>query len=518
MRYRVVILLLLLLLLPGNGARAAWELRTDFRAAVDASVLDRSVAEAYRPMVGEEVFQVPDFQVQSGGIPVTVSGIFGRIQYSIQSPMRTGSSLAWDANSDQVRVELAVQRVNAVTFIRKEFNGGTINIRVEGNCDGVRLSIPAQAGAKIFARVRAMVNEGNLRLATETATMDWPENAWQVDRLECSGVEGFGTAVRAEALKVLSRPQKEMQAGLYTAIQKRLDSWAASALNVAIAPRLIFDERPDILMQSTPTTVAEQPGGSLLMDGVFRVLMPTIGGDANEVVVHKFKAASAAGARTSETLIPLSSIKSLAMATLFGKAYGAKWSSFDFKPFRELMQDRRAQAYAFPDLQNFSKEAHFILQSAAFSAPVIKNVRVTSEPGVLTADISMPATVQLLAPRVELKKHVPYVQFQGNVRGTVFFRVMDGKLAIQVKNASVVMKSAWNRAYVQAYKPNQKIADDLISQKLAEGLMGEAQYLKLPYWQWQHNQRLVPVALGLENEQVKLFWEITANPAGLAAR
>jgi hypothetical protein len=309
-----------------------------------------------------------------------------------------------------------------------------------------------------------------------------------------------------------------MQAGLYTAIQKRLDSWASSALNIAIAPRLIFDDRPDILMQSSPLAIAEQPDGNILMNGIFRVLMPTIGGDTTEVVVHKFTGPAAGGPRGSETLIPLSSIKSLAMASLFGKAYGAKFSGFDFKPFQDLMQDRRAQAYAFPDLQKFSKEAHFIIQSAAFSAPIIKNVRVTSEAGVLAAEVSMPATIQLLAPRVELKKHVPYVQFQGNVRGTLFMKIIDGKLAIQIKSANLAMKSAWNKTYVQTYKPNQKILDDLISQSIAKGLTTETHYLRLPYWQWKNNQRLVPVALGLEGEQVKLFWDIaTTMPNGLAA-
>lgn len=519
MRLSSTLTLIFLGLLTTLSAHSSWELRTDFRAAVSTDTLDRTVQENYKAISGQEVFQVPDFQIQSNGIPVAVSGIFGRVQYTVNTPVRSGSSLVWDTTSENVKVELAIQRISAFTIIRREFNGGVIDIRVEGSCDNVRLSIPAQAGARIFARVKAMLNEGNLRLATESTNVQWPENAWQVDRLECTGIEGFGATVRAEALKNLAKPQKDVQAGLYTAIQKRLDGWAANAMNIAVAPRLIFENRSDVVMQTHPEKIVEQTGGNVLMNGLFRVIMPNIGGDTNEVVKHGFAQGPSGAFQGSETQVPAASVKSFLMAAFFAKVMKAQFSSFDFKPFYAMMQDRTAQAYAFPDLQRFSKEAHFIFQTAVHTAPIMKNLRASGEPGVLTAEVTIPATIQMLAPRVELQKHVPYVQFEGNIRGTALFKVVDGKLAIRVQGAKVTMAAAWNKSYVEKYKPKTTIKSDLIASKLAESLNKETFSVNLPYWQWQNNQRLVPVLLGLEGEQVKVFWETAGGvPGGVAAR
>ena len=220
----------------------------------------------------------------------------------------------------------------------------------------------------------------------------------------------------------------------------------------------------------------------------------------------------------SETQVPVSSLNSFIMATLFSKAYKSSWAAKDFKPFHDFMQDRRAQGYAFPDLQKYAKDANFIFQSAAFSAPVLKNLRASQEPGVLAGEFSMPATIQMLAPRAELQKHVPYVQFEGMVKGTMLFKVVDGKLAVQLKNAIVQMKSAWNKTYVATYKPNTTIKDGLIADQLAKSLANGTYTAALPYWQWQNNQRLIPVNLGIEGEQVKVYWDVTSAPSGVAAR
>lgn len=493
------------------SANGAWELQTDFRSAMGGAILDRSVQENYQSLSGTEQFRLADQNITSNGIPVAIQGIVGTVNFVLGTPERSSDALVWGANSTSMRASLNIARIYAATTIRREFNGGVITIRVEGFCDDVRLSIAPEAGARIITQVRAQLNEGSLALRAERAEVAWPENAWKVDRLECQGIEGFGNVVRAEALRVLAQPQREVQTGLHAAIQQRLNAWSTSATQVALAPRLVFSDRTDVLSQSVPAQLV-QNGAQILLSGMLRVHLPNVGGQ-NEVSPYNFQSAQGPALKDAETQVPVSAVRGFLMAALFAKAYKAKFTAQDFGPFRELMENQTAKRYVFPDLDRFSKDAPFYFETVSLSAPQLRNLRPGTRPGTVQADASAPAVIVMMAPDAQAGKHVPYVQFNAVLRGTAQFSIGEGKLEASLTAATVGLEAGWNRNYVARNKPNTKIDTKIIGEQLAKALTANTHRLDLPYWAWTTGRRLIPVGLALEGESVRILWDIRSNPA-----
>lgn len=492
-----------------NSAHGAWELQVDVQSAIEAQTVDLAVAENWQPLVGEEVFTVPNMGATVDGVPIAVQGISGKVAYRIGTPVRTDSSLLWNSESDELRAELRIDRIYAFKIERRYFNGGYIDLKVEGECRNVILSIPADAGARMTSQVVADMKDGVLQLKTRGSLVDWPQNAWQIDRLSCTGVEGFGEQVRVYALNLLGRPTQEIQAGLEEAIQKRLDSWATSAVNIAVSPQLIFPSRKDIVLVNSPSQLGEVASGQLLIDGKARLQLPEVAPGQNIVIEQKFGSSARNLAGSTETQIPLAAVRNLLMGAFFAKAFRTDFNSRNFKAFNELMQDRRAQSYAFPDLQRFSKNTVFKFRADVLAAPVIRNIRNADQSGVLLADVTLPLIVLMKAPRIELaNRYVPYVQFQGNVRGTLMMRLISGQLALQMADAEVDLEQGrWSQAYVEKYKPDTKIRESLFAEALSDAIRPEVHLTEVPLWQINAQEHLEPVELAVDGERLRVFWE-----------
>lgn len=511
LKYLLILMLCFLVKTPVAGA--IWELKTDLRSAMDTQSIDMAVANNWKALEGSEAFSVPDIHTQVDGVPVSVTGIVGRVYYRIGTPVRSDSSLIWDSRSESMRVELSIGRVHAFKIERRTFNGGFIDLRVEGNCDNVMLSIPEDAGSMVTSQVVATMQSGNLQLRNRNAVIDWPSDAWQVDRLSCSGVEGFGEQVKQYALQILEVPTAEVQEGLESAIQSRLNEWAAKAVNIAMTPQLILPDRDDVVLKTEPGNLGEMDSGQILVNGQVRLQLPDVAKGDTHLVQQKFEDPRAGLSGASETQIPVQAVRSLLMAGYFANAFATDFNSRQFKPFNDLMQDRQAQGYVFPDLTRFSKKTKFEFAANVMAAPTMRNIRNADQDGVILADTTIPLIVLMQAPRDDVQKYVPYVQFRGNIRGTAMMRIVDGQMAVQMRDAQVTLKSGWNQEYVRKYKPKTKIRDEIFADALAESIREEVHLIDLPFWKMSQTAFLTPVEMAVDGERLRVYWEAKEVPA-----
>ena len=488
-----------------GSAQAYWQLQVEFRSAIDSQTIDQLVEENWAPLEASESFTVPDIRVTQEGVPVAITGIVGRVEYKIDRPVRGGSGLEWNAESNYLRTTLTIGQVHASTTIREEFNGGVIIIRVEGNCYNVQLSIPEAAGAKATATVVAKLEQGNLRLSTTESSVDWPDSAWQVDSLNCNGDSGFGEIVRNAILENLSQPQQEVQDGLHAEIQKRMDAWAKDVMDIAVTPRLVFQDRQDAITHTIPGKLGDLTDGQISLEGKMRLLMTKVAPGEKHLVEHFFKSNSSFESSSSETQFPVSSLKSFVMAAFFEKAFKSKWDTHEFKPFAELMQNRVNQALAWPDLTNFKKDSNFIFRTNVMAAPNLYMLRNATQLGAILGEFSVPLTVVMWAP--DKKTHVPYVQFRGHIRGTAHMEIIGGKLKINTFDVQAIMDYGWNKRYVEAHKPSKRIEIGEISKRLAKGIMKETITVDLPHWEWQASQNLFASGMTIQGDVLRISWE-----------
>ncbi len=196
------------------------------------------------------------------------------------------------------------------------------------------------------------------------------------------------------------------------------------------------------------------------------------------------------------------------MAGYFANSYVTDFDSTKFAAFNELMQDRQAQGYVFPDLRRFSKNTKFEFAANVLAAPTMRNIRNSDPSGVILADTTIPLIVLMQAPRKEEFKYVPYVQWRGNVRGTAMMKIVNGQMAIQMRDAKVELSSGWNQAYLKKYKPNPLIRDEIFADALAESIREEVHMVDLPFWKWGDNSAMSPVEMAIDGERLRIFWEV----------
>lgn len=495
-------LFLLLTLAAPLTTQAAWIVKSEFQLQLSESLFDKLIEDFWQSLQGQQNIEIGDFTVTPGGIPIQIQGVRAEVNYSFPLPTRVDNrTREWELHSNQLGGKLFVNKISATQVIEREVDGIIIRIKLQADCKNVVLSLPA-GSTDISARVRAEVIDNQVKLSLPQYSAHWAANAWNVESMSCTGVEGFEQIVKAEALKALSSFQN-FDTEVRTALVTGFDKWSKDASLLLLSERELPTEKDYLKMYYEPREAVESDNG-LLLSGQIRFEYPYVAPGQNIEQSFEIKAAPVKknAKAVPQLLLPFATIRALMMGEYFAGKLEYSLYSTDIPAFTDFMQSRWQQFWGWPEMQKYPKDTKFAMQFMPLGPPSIEKEKAAALNAV-SADLNLPLSVRLFAPLDG--KYKPMVEFRTFLSGPSTLKLLkDGKVEFKISAQEYPVSYAWATKYVNKYQPNQKIAVDTIAKSVRTALNGEGFTLAIPNFTVGKQLQLVPQEWNLEGANIRL--------------
>lgn len=501
---------LFLLTLLTSTAQAAWIVRSDFQLQLSESLFDRIIEDFWQSLQGQQNLPIADMVITPHGIPIRISGIRAEVNYSFPLPQRVDSrTRQWVLESSNLGGKLYVNHISATQTIIRVIDGITIRIPIQADCRNVVLSLP-QGSTKIRAKVSAEVKDNQVQLSMPEYDADWTANAWEVESLQCSGIEGLDTIVKEEALKALSSFQN-FDAEVRQAIAENFDKWSKDASLLLLSNKQLPSGKDYVNIFYEPEFAVENNAG-LLLSGEIRFEYPYIAPGQIIEQVHKMKASTKPVLASNtqkeavpELLLPFAAVRALMMGEYFAGKLEYSLRSYEIPAFQEFMQSRWKQFWAFPELMRYDTNTTFAFQFLPLGPPSFD--REVSAPGnAVQGDLTLPLSVRMFAP--QKGKYRPMVEFRTLVTGPTKLKLLkNGKIDFRLTAKESPITYGWSNSYVKNYKPSKSIAVDAIADAVREGLSTDGMTLDFPPLLVGKSLQLVPENMNLEGTNLRVEFQ-----------
>lgn len=497
---RLFLFLLLTLSLP-LATQAAWIVKSEFQLQLSESLFDKLIEDFWQSLQGQQSIDIGDFTVTPGGIPIQIQGVRAEVNYSFPLPKRVNErEREWELHSNNLGGRLRVNKISATQIIEREVDGIIIRVKLQADCHNVVLSLP-QGSTSVSARVRAEVLNNQVKLTLPHYSAEWDAQAWNVESMSCTGVEGFEQIVKTEALKALSSFQN-FDAEVRTALIDNFAKWSKDASLLLLTERELPTEKDYLKMFYEPHSAVESENG-LLLAGQIRFEYPYVAPGQNIEQSFELKAGpvSKNTKAVPQLLLPFNTIRALMMGEYFAGKLEYSLYSTDIPAFTEFMQSRWKQFWGWPEMQKYPKDTKFALQFLPLGPPSMEKEKAVGK--TVSAELNLPLSVRLFAPLEG--KYRPMVEFRTFISGPASLKLLkDGKVEFKLSTQEYPVNYAWADSYVRKYNPSRKIAADTIAGSVRSALNAEGFNLAIPNFTVGKQLQLVPQEWNLEGANIRL--------------
>lgn len=447
-----VLLVAMLLLVPSRslGAEGLYSTEVPVHVALPSSqnALDQSLLKIFsRSLESGLRFQetIPDIEL-SDPYPMKISGV------ELQAAMRGRAGV--DGKGPWLEgwinaLEIRMQKLVIDTVIVREIAGVRARIQLKATCQDMMVSWGAKE-VPFFARTRLHAEEKRPRVSFDQFSLSMLYDEPQVV-LRCEGPLGVEDMMRTEILKaVLSRWTDR---SFLDDVQAHLENSVSDALLPGGKGFAGFR-----------TVSYEKTASGARLKGAFKVSLdrPIV-----EVPVADFPIQT----QVTDVLtisVAVANLESLAQS-YFAPGVWSNWTlGQEVQGFRDLMDSRFKQFFAFPDLMRYPKNAPF-----AFSTTMASRVRLACDAGS-----------RQLEARADIGSWMVLQQPQNSgslgLKPIVYFslpsRLRAGK-DFQPRVLSMSLSSKFHEKYVSEENPSTSIAHDTILESLQpefEKLLGQS--------------------------------------------
>jgi hypothetical protein len=485
-------------LLPHPEAAARYAVKSEFQLQLGEPLFDSVVGDFGQTLSGNRTLTIPDFSVNQMGVPIQIQGIRAHLDFGFAPPERISKERReWNLKATKLAARIEVDRINASTIIEREENGIIIRIRVDAECRNVALRLP-EGLTSVEAKVKAELLGGEIKLSLPEYKGNWQQGAWRVERLNCTGVNGFGDAVGKEALAALSSFQN-FDKEIREEVERQFSDWSREASKLLLSGRELPTGRDHLRVFFEPKSARDTNSG-IALEGDLTFEFPFVA--QGQDIEYRYPLAGAGGTMSanaeSELRIPFATIRALMMGEYFAGKLEYALKSNEIPAWAELMNNRWAKWFAWPDLFRFEKSTVFAFQFLPMGPPAFDKEKSAARGTQIQGDLSLPLAVRMFAPHNG--KYRPMVEFRTLLKGPSKLKLMKGgKIEFQVEAEDQPITYAWNQRYVNKYNPNTHINVDRIGSSVRSGLGTNGISLAVPTLGVGSTLQLVPQGWRLEN-------------------
>lgn len=493
-------LLVLLTCLP-FAAQGAWIVKSEFQLHLSESLFDEIIADFWKSLQGQQTVPIDDFVISPAGIPIRIKGISAEVNYSFPLPKRVdGGAREWELASDNLGGRLIVDHISATQTIVREENGIIIEVPLQADCYNVVLKLPAGT-TRVRARVKAEVADNQVKLSLPSYEAEWNANAWEVESLSCTGLEGLDQIVKEEALKALSSFQN-FDTEVREALLSSFSQWSKDASLLLLSERELPSKKDYLKIYYEPRSAVEV-GSGLLLAGEMRFEYPYVA--PGQEIIHSYELKATTGRRAQampQLLLPFATVRSLMMGEYFAGKLEHSLRSYEIPAFQDFMQSRFKQFFAWPELMRYPKNTTFAFQFLPMGPPSFENEK-TGPDNTISGDMNMPLSVRMFAPISG--QYTPMVEFRTMASGPTKLKLLKaGKIEIQLTAQPYPVYYGWAQKYVRNFNPNQNVAVDTIAKQVRESLNTEGFTMEIPSLTVGKELKLVPEKWNLEGTNLRM--------------
>lgn len=348
------------------------------------------------------------------------------------------SNLAFNQNgmsaSENLKAEIHMSSLKLDQVIRRVFNGNIIEVHLEAVCTPIQIRIN-----ELQAQTHSVfVNDQSYwRPELTDVELNIPANAWSVSDFTCSGIGGVGDEIASQIKNALTNP------AMFRSIIK---NW------LAVEIRSAFLTSWNALLMSTgkeiKVTSMGKPGdqglvvyGELPTKTSRIVRLPSV--NANQL--------SAANPQLIISDIGFEALledKFLAMAP-------QRFNLQKVDGFAKLMKSRLTQYFVWPDLRRFNSSTPFNISTNANESMLSLKAESNNQ---WTAYLNSNGMIQTAIGGSE----IDYINFGMTVTTKMSVAVKDSKITIKNGASDLQLKWSYGLLYSMLYRPNNRIAIDIL--------------------------------------------------------
>lgn len=334
-------------------------------------------------------------------------------------------------------------------IITREFNGNMINVRLKAECSPI--SIEAREIRSRFW-TRFIHEDLSYRPHIDGVNIEITQNSWSMSEFECQGVSGVAQEIKTQIEGALKNP-----ATLMPLIRQRLAD-EVRTLYEAYWQKLINAARPELIVVSIdrPRDSGFILRGYLPLRSQREVLLPLIPEDIFEP-------------QTPQILFSRQGLEALVEDQLL-KSIPEKFNLQTFGEFRKLMKSRLAQYFAWPDLRRFPSKNPFFISLNDQEA----KLRVFKQED--SWKLTFHANGLIETPIGH--SPIDYIQFGIGVGSFMQVSVKDSLLEVKTSAAEVSFSWSYGLLYQLLYRPDTRIASDIIKSALGS-FFSEKSYIQV---------------------------------------
>jgi hypothetical protein len=487
------------MLLP-LASEGAWIVNSQFQLRLNEGLFDKLIEDFWQSLQGEQQIDIGSFTVTPGGIPIRIEGVSAKVNYAFSLPQRVDErTREWEIHSENLGATLHIDKISATQIVEREVDGIIIRVRLQADCNNVTLKLP-QGLTQVSARIRAEVAQNQVKLSLPAYDASWAQGAWQVESMQCTGVEGFDQIVKGEALKALSSFQN-FDAEVHEALTRNFAQWSKDASLLLLSEQELPSGKDYLKVYYRPQTAAESENG-LLLTGDLRFEYPYVSPDQTIEQSYTLKQGELQATANPELLLPFDTVRALMMGEYFAGQLEYSLYSTEIPAFTDFMQSRWQQFWAFPELQSYPKDTKFAFQFLPLGPPSLQNEKAGGS-NTVNADLTLPLSVRMFAPLDG--KLRPMVEFRTYISGPSSLKILpNGKIEFHLSTQAYPVTYAWAQSYVSKYSPTQRIAIDTISGKVRSALSSEGFTLAIPSFTVGRQLQLVPQGWNLVGGNIRL--------------
>lgn len=486
----------LLTLTPSSHAR--WQMSSEFQLQLPEPLFDKILTGLQDKLPRKQENLTPHAAFTLGGVNVRLNGVRTQLSYDFINPRRLASGAReWQLGTSRLAGKITVGQFLATFRQQRESDGTIIDIEITVECRNLVLSLPAQAGAGMNARVRAEVSRGRMNFSLAQFQSRWPAGAWKMESLQCSQLENIQGTVQAQIMEhigQLANVDKEVEA----ALGEQLIDWSNEANKMLLGTHEIPTGKKHLKIFQEVREIRDHNGEGLSLNGVLSFDYPFVSRDKNLEI--KLPAGTNAVTQDSpQLLIPFAAVRALMEGEyLAGQLQSVVYTN-EIPGFAKLMNSRKRQLFAWPNLLTFEKGTNFRLLVGPRAVPDCRAERYDGKGGILCG-IDLPLEARMFAP---IDDWLPYVNFSTRLHGQANLRLQkNGKIKVALNATDQPVDYDFAPEYLEDHRPHRGIAVRIIARVARESLNKNGMEVALPELLLSKDWQLLPQGWSLLPQSV----------------
>lgn len=415
---------------------------------------------------------------------VSVTGIKLGVRYNFEAPIDPANPSQWLVKQKRLAAQVTVAKVTAHQVIKVIRGGTEIEVRLDGECNNVRLELP-EGKATASGRLTLGQREGSPRLEMRDFAASWEKGSWRVVSMSCTGPEGFDQMVGRAAAEKLQTIDPFI-ADLRSQIQAGLDNALNDKINLAFGNPLQPQQTARLL---APPARANANGDMIVKGDLYFYFKPGKGGCGANIA--DFAQVPQPKKGEQALFVPFAALKALFACTHSDGSLAFATDSTKFAAWKELMGSWFSKNAVWPDLNSFNETDLFKWNGVSAAPPEVTNEKAASNTtNAFTIRLAQRMNVLMRAPKDG--RHVNYMNISAFYTGPVYVSVANSKVTMKMmEGGSLALNGKFDADYVRNYDPKQDVDWARLTQEAKKGLAGQGWSFEIPAYGVSKNLRLV---------------------------